>query len=187
MNLLDLLILLPIAYFAYRGFVNGFIREVFVIIGLIVAVYVTFEFMRPISGFIAPYVENRDRATIITGITLFVVIVATVQLAAIALEKFFEMARIGILNKLAGFIFGGLKSAILISAILLLLAGIDIPSEDARTNSVSYPYVIYVAPATYDVVAKLFPGTEDFIETIERSIQENNTLRNLPIFEKLDT
>jgi hypothetical protein len=47
--------------------------------------------------------------------------------------------------------------------------------------------VIYVAPAAFDFVASVVPGTENFIETIEKSIRDNNAIKNLPIFENLDT
>lgn len=187
MNFLDLIILIPIAYFAYRGFVNGFIKEVVGIIGIVLAVYITFEYMGTLSGIVAPYVENRDRATVVTGLVMFLGIVILVQLTGVLLQKFFEAIKLGIVNQLAGLLFGALKSAIVISAVLLLLAGIGIPSEEAASNSASYPVVIPVAPIVFDMVATLIPGTEDFIQTIERTIQENNSIRDLPIFEKLDT
>lgn len=187
MNFLDLIILLPIAYVAYRGFINGFFREIFGIIGIVLAVYLTFKYMGAVSGIVAPFVENQDRATIISGIVMFIGIIVIAQLATVALEKLFEVAQLGIINKLAGLMFGALKSAIFISAILLLLAGVGIPSEENTSNSASYPIVITVAPATFDLVAGLFPGTQDFIDTIERTIQENNSIRDLPIFEKLDS
>ncbi|MDR9364648.1 MAG: CvpA family protein [Balneolaceae bacterium] len=187
MNFLDIIILLPIAYFAYKGFNRGFIKEIFGIVGIVLAVYITFEYMGTISGILAPYVENRDHSTIITGIISFVLIVAAVQITGFALERFIDVVQLGILNKIGGMIFAGLKTAILISGTLLLLAGLGVPSEESASKSVSYPVVIYVAPAAFNVVATLVPGTENFIQTIERTIQENNTLRELPIFENSDT
>lgn len=187
MNFLDLIILIPIAYFAYRGFVHGFIKEVVGIIGIVLAVYITFEYMDTISGIVAPYVENRDRATIVTGLVIFMSIVILVQLTGVLIEKIFKAVKLGIVNQLAGLLFGALKSAIFVSAILLLFAGINIPSEEAASNSVSYPVVVPVAPIAFDIVASVVPGTEDFIHTIERTIQENNSLRDLPLFEKLDS
>lgn len=187
MNFLDLLILLPIAYVAYRGFVNGFFREVFGIVGIVLAVYLTFKYMGDVAGMVAPYVENPDRATIITGIVMFIGIIVIVQLIAAGLEKLFKAAKLGAVNKLAGMLFGALKSAIFVSSILLLLAGVGIPSDETASNSASYPVVITVAPVTFDFVASMIPGAQDFIETIERTIEENNSIRDLPIFEKLDT
>lgn len=187
MNFLDLIILLPIVYFAYQGFRRGFIKEVFGIIGIILAVYLTFEYMGTISGILAPHVEDRDRTTIITGIITFIIIIIAVQLIGFGLERFIDVIQLGILNKLVGMIFAGLKIAILISATLLLLAGLGIPSDETTSNSASYPVVIYVAPTAFNVVAKAIPGTENFIETIEQSIRDNNAIKKLPIFENIDS
>lgn len=183
MNLLDLFILVPIGYFAYRGLMSGFIREFFGIAGIVIAVFVTFRYMGPVSGFAAPFVENTDHATIIAGIVLFIFTLAGIQMVAIWLEKAFELIHLSFINQVAGFLFGAIKSALLVSALLLLLAGIDIPQEKTRTESATYPLVIYLAPAAYNLIANIYPETEDFIRTIEKSLKENNTLRTLPIFD----
>jgi membrane protein required for colicin V production len=186
MNLADLFILFPIGYFAFRGFRNGFIREFFSIAGIIIAVFVTFKYMKPISGFARPFFENPDSSVIATGIVIFIVTLAVIQVTAFWLESIFYVIRLNFINQIAGSLFGALKSAIVVSAALLLLAGFDIPDEEHREASATYPIVIYIAPVTYNAVAAIYPDTEYFIETIEQSIRESNTLRSLPIFEKLD-
>ena len=187
MNYLDIIILIPIAYFAYRGLVNGLVREVFGIVGMILAVFVTFEYMRPVAEFLSPFIDLTDQSILITGIVIFVMVIITVQLLAWLLERLFKLIRLGVVNKFAGLLFASLKGAIIISAILLLLAGINVPSEDARDESRVYPVIIYIAPATYDMVASFYPGAKDFIQTIENTIEENNSIRQLPIFENIDS
>jgi membrane protein required for colicin V production len=183
MNLLDIVILVPIGFITYRGFVKGFVQEVFNIAGVIIAIYVTFEYMGPLAGFMAPFVENKDTATIIAGISLFVMSIILVQAGVMWVEKVLDIINLSIINKLAGMFFGFAKSAILVSAVLLLLAGINMPSEENRDQSVAYPTIIQAAPLAFDFIAKLYPGADGFIETIERNMQENNALRKLPIFE----
>lgn len=185
MNLLDFFIVIPIGYFAYRGFMSGFVKEILGIIGIILAVFITFEYMHAVSGLIDSFFTNPDHAVIAAGIILFVVTVAAVEFIAYVTQKFLEIIKINFINRLAGFAFGTLKSGIVISAILLLLAGFNLPGENSRSNSVSYPYVIFMAPAVYNMVAVVYPGAENFIETIEKSIEENNPIRTLPIFEEL--
>lgn len=184
MNLIDLFILGPIAYFAYKGFVSGFIKEVLGIIGIILAIYITFEYMKPVSAIFAPLFENPDYATIAAGILLFISTVAVVQFIAFSTKKFLELLKINFINRLAGLCFGVLKSGIVVSAILLLLAGFNLPGEEARENSLSYPFVIFVAPAAFDVIATIIPEAENFIVTIEQAIEENNPIRTLPIFDE---
>ena len=184
MNLLDIVILVPIGYVTYRGFAKGFVQEVFNIAGVIIAIFITFKYMGPVAGFLAPFVENKDTATITAGITLFIMSLILVQAGVMWIEKVLDIINLSILNKLAGMIFGFAKSAILVSAVLLLLTGINMPSEENRQESVAYPYIIQAAPLAYNFIATLYPGAEGFIETIERNMQENNPLRELPIFDQ---
>jgi membrane protein required for colicin V production len=186
MNLLDIVILVPVGFVTYKGFAKGFVQEVFNIAGVILAIFITFKYMGPVAGFMAPFVENKDTATITAGISLFVMSIILVQAGVMWIEKVLDIINLSILNKLAGMAFGFVKSTILVSAVLLLLTGINLPSEENRQQSVTYPYIIQAAPLAFDFIATLYPGTEGFIETIERNMQENNPLRNLPIFDQKD-
>lgn len=187
MNILDIIILLPIAYFGWRGFMNGFIKEILSIAGIIIAVFLTFEYMGDVSRMFRPIFSSGNQATIAAGIFIFVLTVALAQLIAYAAGKFMELININFINKLVGLIFGALKSGIIVSAFLLLLAGFNLPGETSRSESVSYPYVIYLAPVVFDVVSSVYPGAENFIDTIEKTLEESNPIRNLPLFEDSDS
>lgn len=184
MSLLDFFIILPIGYFAYKGFVNGLIKEVLSIAGIVLAVFFTFAYMDSVSVIFEVFFDNPDYAIIAAGIFLFIFTVATVQFIAYAARKFLEVIKINFINRIAGLLFGGVKSGIVISAFLLLFAGFNLPGEQTRNESLTYSYVIYLAPAVFNMVAFIYPGVEDFISTIETTIEENNPIKNLPIFEK---
>lgn len=186
MNLLDLFILLPICYFAYKGFVSGLIKEVLGIAGIILAVFIAFQYMKPVSHIISPLFDSTDNATIVAGIFLFILVVIVVQLIAYVSKQFLELLNINFINRLAGLCFGMLKSGIVVSSILLLLAGFNLPAEDSREESLTYPLVLKLAPAAFNAIAAVVPGIESFIITIEEAIEENNPIRNLPIFENED-
>ncbi len=184
MNLIDLLIVLPIGYFAYKGFMKGFVKEFFGFAGLIIAVFVTFNFMGPVSGFSRAIVQDTDSAVLVTGIMLFFLTLAVVQVTAFWLDRVISYARLGVVNAVSGALFGGLKMALLVSAMLLLFAGFDRPNEKNREGSLTYSTAITIAPAAFNFVASVYPQAVSFVETIEKSIRENNTLRTLPLFDK---
>lgn len=171
-------------YFAWKGFMSGFIKEVLSILGIILAVFLTFEYMNSVSGLFEPFFSNSDYATIAAGIFIFVLIVATVQFIAYLAQKFLELIKINFINRIAGLLFGTTKAGIVISSFLLLMAGFNLPGENTRSNSIAYPYVIYLAPAVFDMVAYIYPGAENFSETIEKAIEENNPIKSLPIFDQ---
>jgi len=185
MNLLDFLILIPLAYFCYRGFMNGIIQEVLSIIGIILGVFFTFQYMDPVSTMISPLFEEKASVVpFVSAIFIFVGTLLVVNVAAYMSKKFLEAIHLNFINRLAGAAFGILKSGIVISAILLILAGFSIPSQQTRQESVSYSYVIYLAPWAYDSVAAVFPGAEDFTATVKKTLEQYNPIENFPILEQ---
>lgn len=182
MNLLDLAILLPIALFAYRGYRNGIVREVLAIAGVVFAVFVAFQFMEELSGLLEPLINQpKDIITLISGLILFAATLILVLTIALLIRKFLELLRLNLINRLFGFLFGGLKAGIAISAVLLLLAGFNIPDKDTRTGSVSYAYVIQIAPAVYNLIISVYPGSKDFVNKMRSTLDETNPIQNLPI------
>lgn len=185
MNLLDFLILIPIAYFCYRGFVNGIIKEVFSIVGIMLGVFLTFQYMDPVGAAITPLFEEKSSfIPFISAIIIFIGTLSVVHLAAFLSKKFLETIKLNFVNRIAGSVFGFLKSGIVVSAILLILAGFSIPSKESRQDSATYSYIIYLAPWTYDSVATIYPGAEDFTSTIQKTLKQYNPVKNFPLLEK---
>jgi membrane protein required for colicin V production len=184
MNILDFLILLPIAYFGYRGFRNGLIREVLSIIGIILAVFLTFHYMDEISSYIQPFFEaDASYVPFIAALLIFIGTLIIVNVIAHLAQKVLETVHLNVINRIAGLAFGALKCGIIISALLLVVAGFNIPSEQTRNESVSYPHVIYLAPWAYDTVATVYPGAKDFVQTVQKSFENHNPIPNFPFLE----
>ncbi|MGD8426924.1 MAG: CvpA family protein [Balneolaceae bacterium] len=185
MNLLDFLILLPIAYFCFRGFMNGLIKEVLSIVGIILAVFLTFQYMEQVGTIIRPFFADKASfIPFVSGLIIFVGTLAIVNLAAFISKKFLETVKLNFINRLGGLAFGFLKSGIIVSALLLILAGFNIPSSQSREESVSYSYIIYLAPWAYDTVAAIYPGAEDFTTTVRKTLKQYNPIENFPFLDK---
>lgn len=185
MNILDFLILLPIAFFGYRGFKNGFVQEVLGIVGIILGVFLTFQYMHSAGEYLRPYLsEYETYIPFIAALLIFITTLVVVNIIAYAASKLLEAIQLNFINRIAGLSFGALKSGIAISALLLVAAGFNMPSQDVREQSISYPYVIYLAPWAYDTVASVYPGAEDFVETVQKTIGEHNPIQNFPFLEQ---
>lgn len=184
MNLLDLLIFLPILFFCYRGFVNGIIKEVLSIVGIILAVFLTFMYMDTLGHYIRPWFDqNAGYIPFVSAIIIFVGTLSVVHLIAYLSKKFLETIKLNFINRLSGMAFGFLKSGIVVSAVLLILAGFNLPSQQARDDSIMYPYIIHLAPWAYNTVAALYPGAEDFAKTTKKTLDNYNPVQNFPISE----
>lgn len=184
MNLIDALVLIPLAWYTYKGFQNGLVKEVLSIVGIILAVFFTFEYMDKISVLIKPFFEtDASYIPFLSGFILFAGTLLLVNIAAFIIKKTLEVAMLGIPNRIFGGVFGLLKSSIVISALFLLLAGFDLPSKESRDSSLTYSSIITVAPVTFNMIASVYPGAEDFTKTIEQTIEQYNPLNQFPTFD----
>lgn len=186
MLILDLIIAMPILYFGYKGAVNGLVKEVLNILGIILAIFLTFNYLDAFTALIAPFFEEgASYVPFISGAILFVGTVGIVAAVAYATKELLKAVKLSTINRLLGAIFGMLKSGLVVSGALLLLAGFNVPSDEARNESYLYPTVIYLAPVTYNVIAKVYPGAENYTETLRANIGEYNPLENIPFLNEL--
>ena len=181
MLILDLIIATPILYFGYKGAVNGLVKEVLNIVGIILAIFLTFNYLDAFTGILEPLFEiGASYVPFVSGVVLFVGTLGVVALIAYATKELLKVVKLSMVNRILGASFGALKSGMVVSAILLLLAGFNIPGEEARNDSYLYPAVIYLAPYTYNGVALIYPGAENYTETLKENIGEYNPLENIP-------
>lgn len=186
MLILDLIIAIPLLYFGYKGAVNGLVKEVLNIVGIILAIFLTFNYLDAFTGIIAPmFEEGASYVPFISGVILFIGTLGVVAIIAYATKELLKAVKLSMVNRILGGTFGVLKSGLVVSAVLLLLAGFNVPSDEARNDSYLYPAVIYLAPLTYNAVAVVYPGAENYSETLKQNIGEYNPLQNIPFLNEL--
>ncbi|MDZ7772724.1 MAG: CvpA family protein [Balneolaceae bacterium] len=181
MTLIDLLILIPVLLTAYSGAVNGFVREIMGIAGLILAVFLTFSYMDPLARLIAPwFTEGASWVPFLAGAAIFLATLAVVNLIAHLFSRFLEAVQLSALNRLAGGLFGAARGAILVSVVLLLLAGFNQPTQEVRQESATYAYAVQAAPMAFDAVAAIWPGARDFADTVQRTLEQYDPVERFP-------
>ncbi|MEQ9309761.1 MAG: CvpA family protein [Balneolaceae bacterium] len=182
MEILDLIIAVPLLYFAYKGAVNGLVKEVLNIVGITLAIFLTFKYMDALSILIEPFFEDEAATYIpfLSAALLFLGTLCVVALIAFLTKELLKAVKLSAVNRALGSLFGILKSGMIISTILLLLAGFNVPKEEVRDRSLLYPYIIYLGPWTYEAVAFIYPGAESYTETIQENLSKYNPVKNLP-------
>ncbi len=182
MYILDIIIGLPILYFGYKGATNGFVKEVLNIVGITLAVFLTFKNMDAFGGLIKPFFEgNEAYIPFASGVILFLGTLISVAIIAAFAKKLLEAVKLGTVNRVFGALFGALKAALLVSTVLLLFSGFNFPAEEIRNESIFYEYVLQVGPLAYETIAAVYPGAEGFSETIQKNISRYNPATDLPI------
>jgi membrane protein required for colicin V production len=183
MHVLDIIIAIPLLYFIYKGLMNGIVKEILNIVGIILAIFLTFNYMDVLSGIVAPFFEENASPYIpfISAAVLFIGTMLIIALINYLTKELLKAVKLSTVNRVLGGLFGLLKSGLVISTILLLAAGFNIPKQEVRDESMLYPYIIYLGPWAYEAIAIIYPGAEGYTETIKENLSNYNPIDNLPI------
>ncbi len=152
MNYLDIILAIPLALGAIRGFRKGFILEVASLAGLIVGIFLA-VLISDIIGLIIDGLLDVNIMTIkiISFIIIFIVVLMAVYLLGKIVERLFKMILPNIFNRIAGIFSGFVKTAFILSILLIFVnmlnANLEFLSETKRNNSLLYNPVSNFAPS----------------------------------------
>lgn len=143
MNMLDIVLLLPILWGLFTGFRKGLILEIFSLLALIAGIYGGIHFSDYAADLITKGREiQSDYVPIVSFIVVFLVIVVGVHLLAKALTKVASIAALGVINRIAGALFSGLKFLLVGSVAVVLLSGLNerlqLVPDEIKEDSVMY-------------------------------------------------
>jgi membrane protein required for colicin V production len=125
MEILDILLILPLLYGAWKGFQKGFIMELFTILALVVGLYAAFNFSDKFSKYMEFGKETHSYMPAISFIVLFLLVGAMVYFGGKALEQVLKIAQLSAFNKVVGATLGVFKWLYLTACILVFLVSFD--------------------------------------------------------------
>ncbi len=165
MNYIDIVLGLLLLFTAIRGFRKGLVSELASLAALILGVWGAIEFADITSGFLIENFElNTGYLDIISFTITFIIIVFLVHVVGNVVNKLVDTVMLGFVNRLAGMAFGILKSALILSIILVVFDKIDddieILSAEAKTESRLYEPIRSFAPSVFPFL-NIWDGRED--------------------------
>ena len=159
MGLLDILLGLPLVWGLWKGLKNGLFMEIASIVALIAGIYGAIHFSYITGDYLSERMDWDERNLSITAFILtFVLIIIVVHLAGKLLTKIANIAMLGLLNKIAGAIFGVLKVAILLGAVFIFFNRMDrslnLLDEKIKEESILYQPNMDIGALVFDSVLK---------------------------------
>ncbi|MGZ0015520.1 CvpA family protein [Yeosuana sp. AK3] len=167
MSILDIVLLTLLVLGLIRGFMRGFFVELASLVALIAGVYGAFHFSNFVATFLKDRVDwNENTVNIAAFAITFIMIVLVIALAGKALTKIADFAMLGLFNKILGAVFGGLKVALILSVILIVLdkmkANVPFVKTVDKQESVLYNPVKSLIPTLFpNVIVNGKPIGED--------------------------
>lgn len=155
--MLDICLVIPLAWGLVRGLYKGLLLSVGSLIGLVLGIYVANIYSTDLTKFmLSKFVLSENIAHVIAYFLIFAGVTLVTFFVAKILDKFFKVVMLSWLNRLLGAIFGILKYALVISVILNLLSMVDgyvqtIP-EQRKKESILYEPLYKLVPTVLPYV-----------------------------------
>jgi membrane protein required for colicin V production len=171
MTLIDIIILVPILWFGFKGWKNGAVREFMQLAAIVLGIFVASKF----SHFLGNYFNFESEYTgIIYFAITFIAVVCMLFFAGYLVEKFIKMIMLTWLNRLLGVVFALAKTILLLSVLTFYFNKIDqdetIFPKEKRDESLLFRPMESVAPMVMPTLTQLW---EKFNKEVEQRDGEN--------------
>jgi membrane protein required for colicin V production len=146
-NYFDVTISAIILILGIKGFMQGFIKEIFGLLGLVAGVYFASRLSEKAAAFIDTnflHLENPSLLKLIGFLAILIVIWMSATLIGSILSKLTSESGLGFLNRLFGFIAGGGKYFLIFALIVTALSNVTLVKDNLEkyvNDSILYPYL----------------------------------------------
>ncbi len=186
-NYFDVTISAIILILGIKGFMQGFIKEVFGLAGLVGGVY----FASRLSGDAATFIEanffqleNASLLNLIGFLAILIIIWLGATILGSLFSKLTSESGLGFINRLFGFIAGGGKYFLIFALIVTALSNVKLVKDNLEkyvSDSILYPFLLeagsyLIKIDTSDIVITTSDATQVVKEMVTSS--ENNVSSN---------
>jgi len=160
-NYFDVAISSIVLILGIKGFLNGFIREIFGLAGLVGGVYLASMFAPVSADFIDKnfiHLQNVALLKLIGFLTILIAVWLSATIVGTILSKLTTMSGLNFLDGLLGFIIGGGKYFIIFSIIVTALSNVTVVKDSMHKyikDSLLYPILV----KTGSTVIRMDPST----------------------------
>ncbi|HOI48800.1 MAG TPA: CvpA family protein [Prolixibacteraceae bacterium] len=154
MNYIDIILGILLILAAISGYRKGFVEELAGLIALILGIWGAIQLSGVTGQFLADTFNIQSKYLfLIAFFVTFIVIVVLVSIVGAIADKLIKAVMLGFVNNLAGLLLGTIKSALILSVILVVFDKIDedvhLISKEKKIHSRLYEPVRKFAPSVF--------------------------------------
>lgn len=159
MNYLDIVLGLLLLWGLWKGFKNGLFLEIASIVALVAGIFGAIHFSYHTGDYLSQNMDWDERYINIAAFLItFFAIVFVVHIAGKFLTKIADFAMLGLLNKIAGAIFGALKVAVILGALLVFFERVNSSAgfvkNETLENSILYEPIKEIGALVFSKVLR---------------------------------
>jgi membrane protein required for colicin V production len=158
MGIIDIVLLVVIGIVAIKGLIRGFVMEVFGLIALAAGYFVSYKYSHIFAKPAAALGLGEKASGAMGYVLAFLVAYFLTVIIGAFLSKAFKEVNLGWLNRGGGFLFGGLKGAVILG--LIVSAVVTIAPKDATFSKnlqkgLVSGSLMKISPYVYDLMNKI--------------------------------
>ncbi len=161
MSFLDILFTIFFVFSLFKGFKNGLFVEIASIIAIIVGLYGAIRFSYITGDYLSTNMDwDPDAIKLTAFIITFIALVIAVGLAGKLLTRIANLAMLGWINKIAGGVFGLIKTAVILGTLIFFVETIgtsfDLSDTELVKDSVLYNPIRNIGVLVFGNVVNAF-------------------------------
>src|SRR5665213_1610998 len=135
MNIIDIILILPLALAVINGFRKGFIIEIASLVAFILAIIACLKLTHIFIEWVTPYTGSSKWLPFICYILVFVAVYLLVLWIGKLIETAIKIVQLGALNRLMGVVFSLLKMCFFISLLFWLADMVHLIPKTTESQS----------------------------------------------------
>lgn len=164
MGILDIILLLVFIPEIIHGLTKGLIRQVAGLIAVVLGVWLAIHYTPDVAKWLGMQIEAGDQVVRILSFTVVMLTgVAAFELLGILATKLVDIASLGVINRVAGMLFGALKTAVLLAILVFVFDSLngkwELVAPEHLEGSVVYTWLKGFAP-------RIFPYLKELVSSI---------------------
>jgi membrane protein required for colicin V production len=161
-----------------RGAVNGFIKELFNLLGIAGGVFLAARFASNIGKIVDEniYTMQNEASIQLVGFLITLLFVwLFCFMTGLIISKLLNLGILASFNRILGFVFGSLKTFLIFSVIIFALSNIEFIRknlDNALEESFIYPKLLFMGAQILNMEIKTIPeNITDITENVEENIE----------------
>ena len=168
MNYVDIILIVVLLFAIVKGYLRGFVVEIFSLLGLFLGIYLA---VKTSPSIVASFFPDSQYAMAISAavfIGVFVLIMIITGLSAKILKKAIDLTMLGFFDNALGSLFGLIKWGLYLSIFIWLFGSIDVRMpEKIVDESLLYPYIEMIGPYLFDILGSIMPFLRDIFDFMD--------------------
>ena len=154
MNPFDILIIVILGYSLVRGLFRGLVKEISSIIGVFGGFYAAYTYYTVLARYLSGLIHDVSYLNILSFLIIFCCVLIIVSILGVIIKYLLNIAFLGWVDRIGGFVFGIIKAVLIISVLFISLTAFLPKGSSFIKDSVLAPHVAWISENMAKVVSK---------------------------------